>query len=428
MNDRQKTKATAGLRGAHWDPIRLPSDCQLSTHPLRTADGAVTCGFLFTRGRSTTVVCLMHPREVVVSHYLVPDILSAGAAVWVQAPRSPGNDLRLEHELALLDVGAGMEFLRSQGFRRVVCLGNSGGAGLYALYAEQSSLPPATRLSTTPAGRPTGLEAANLPPVEGVIFVAAHPGQGKLLQSCIDPSVTNEADALSVDPELDPFAEQNGYCSNAGATRYSRQFILKYRRAQEDRVRRIDVVARRMLEERQAARRKLKAGGGRADAIAAAYTPIMTIWRTDADLRCHDLTLDPSDRRVGSLWGTDPIASNYGSVGFGRICTPESWLSTWSGLSSRASLLRCAPSIEQPCLFIEYTGDSSVFPSDAVDCFAALRAGDKQHLRIRGDHQGQALEQGEAPGRLAAGAAIQKWLTERFCVPGRGEAGAGGTE
>ncbi len=427
MDNRQSSKASAGLRGAHWDPARLPADSRLTTHPLRTADGAVTCGFLFVRGRPSTVVCLMHPREVLVSHYLVPDILEAGAAVWVQAPRTPGNDLRLEHEIALLDVAAGMEYLRSEGFRQVVCLGNSGGAGLYALYAEQSSRAPPNRLGTTPAGRPTGLEAANMPPVDGMVFVAAHPGQGKLLQSCIDPSVANEADACSVDRSLDPFSAANGYSSSEGATRYSPEFASRYRQAQEARVRRIDLTARSMIEVRQAARRRLKQGGGTADAIAAAHTPIMTIWRTDADLRCYDLTLDPSDRRTGSLWGTDPIASNYGSLGFARLCTPESWLSTWSGLSSRASVARCAAAIEQPSLFIEYTGDSSVFPADAAECFAAIRSTDKRQLRVRGDHHGRALQKGESPGRFAAGAAIQEWLREHFTGCGADPRGAGAT-
>ena len=78
----------------------------------------------------------------------------------------------------------------------------------------------------------------------------------------------------------------------------------------------------------------------------------------DADLRCFDLSLDPSDRKYGSLWGTDPFASNYGAVGFARVCTPESWLSTWSGLSSQASFRRCAPAVKVPTLLVAFTGDA----------------------------------------------------------------------
>src|SRR5690606_39403432 len=73
---------------------------------------------------------VMHPREFMACHYLIPDIVAAGCAAWSQGARSVGNDLRLEHEIALHDVTAGMAFLREQGFGNIVLLGNSGGAGL----------------------------------------------------------------------------------------------------------------------------------------------------------------------------------------------------------------------------------------------------------------------------------------------------------
>jgi hypothetical protein len=61
-----------------------------------------------------------------------------GASVWAQAARSVGNDLRLEHEVALHDVAAGLGYLREAGFERIVLLGNSGGSGLYSLYHQQA--------------------------------------------------------------------------------------------------------------------------------------------------------------------------------------------------------------------------------------------------------------------------------------------------
>jgi phosphatidylglycerophosphatase C len=70
--------------------------------------------------------------------------------------------LRLEHEIALLDVAAGINFLRDSGFKRIILGGNSGGASLYAFYNEQSLLEPARRLERTPGGRPTGLAKARL--------------------------------------------------------------------------------------------------------------------------------------------------------------------------------------------------------------------------------------------------------------------------
>jgi hypothetical protein len=109
-----------------------------------------------------------------------------------------------------------------------------------------------------------------------------------------------------------------------------------------------DERARQMLAMRQQARQALKGGdASHLVRLHAAHTPILTVWRTDADLRCLDLRQDPSDRPAGSVWGADMLASNYGAMGFGRLCTPESWLSTWSGLSSHAALEKTAPSLER---------------------------------------------------------------------------------
>ena len=74
------------------------------------------------------------------------------------------------------------------------------------------------------------------------------------------------------------------------------------------------------------ARRKAKDGGSEQLRRLGAHTPIMTVWRTDADPRRFDLSIDPSDRAYGTLWGRDPRSSNYGAVGFARNCTPSSAL------------------------------------------------------------------------------------------------------
>lgn len=80
-------KPLAGLRGAQRDPDRLPSDLVASVHTLTTVDGANVTGYLYRRGGETAVFCLMHPREILASHYLVPELLEAGSAVWVQGSR-----------------------------------------------------------------------------------------------------------------------------------------------------------------------------------------------------------------------------------------------------------------------------------------------------------------------------------------------------
>jgi hypothetical protein len=137
----------------------------------------------------------MHPREMVVASYLVPEVLKGGSAVWILGPRSVGNDLRLEHETALLDLAAGQIFLREQmNFEYCILQGTSGGGPLAAFYCQQAALPTDQRIKFSPGGRPTGLDQAELPLVDGVIFVSAHLGQGRLMMNVIDPAVIDESD------------------------------------------------------------------------------------------------------------------------------------------------------------------------------------------------------------------------------------------
>lgn len=406
--------ATAGFLNTDWNPRDLPAGSTTRNVVLRTADGAATSGSLYSTSAADTVVCIMHPREFMACHYFIPDIVGAGFAAWSQSPRSVGNDLRLEHEFALLDVAAGLKFLREAGFRNIVLLGNSGGSGLFSFYVQQSSLPGELRIARTPGGRATNLATLDMPTVDGVIFVAPHPGQGALLLQCIDPSVSDESDPLSVDQSLDPFDPLNGFVGPPQSSKYSPEFVVRYRAAQAARVQRLDNTARQLISDRLAARQRAKAGGSLYDRRRASHSAIMTIWRTDADLRNFDLTLDPSDRPYGSLWGKDPFASNFGSVGFARLCSPESWLSTWSGLSSNATLAKTAPSITQPTLLVEYTGDPACFPSVVRDIYDAIGTSDKRHERVRGDHHGRALSSGQEAGRYIAGRLLQDWLRETF--------------
>ncbi|MGF6997550.1 alpha/beta hydrolase [Paraburkholderia sp. GAS32] len=397
-----------------WFPDALPHATQQNSATLRTEDGAATCGVLYQGASTKTVVCLMHPRENFTFHYLIPGLLRAGASVWAQAARSVGNDLRLEHELALHDVAAGLRYLREAGFERIVLLGNSGGAGLYSFYIQQSALSAQDRIAKTPGGRPTHLASATLPTVDGMIYLAPHPGQGRLLMGCIDPSVIDEGDALSIDDTLNPFNPENGYSREPGATRYSAEFVSRYRDAQRDRVARLDRMARQLIAVRQDARQAVKDKvATRQQKLVANHTPVMTVWRTDADLRCLDSSLDPSDRKPGSLWSPNPVISNYGSVGFGRLCSPESWLSTWSGLSSNAALEATAPSVTVPSLLVEYTGDQTTFPLAIADIFAGIGSTDKTHVRVRGDHHGRPLEAADEPGRAIAARAVGEWLHQR---------------
>lgn len=406
---------TTRLGAGRWvDAAQFPAGTIESTHQLATADDARVGGVLRTVPQARAVVCLAHPRQDVTHHVLVPELLRLGYAVWTQGTRSPNNDLSLLHEQALLDVGAGQRFLRQQGWPSVITLGHSGGGALFAFYHEQASAAPAERIARGPSGRPTGLPEADLPPPDGAIFMAPHPGQGQLLMRLIDPSVADESDPMSVDPALDPYHPDNGFAPAPASSSYSPEFVARYREAQRERVARLDAIARQRVAEASAARRAHAASGDPLDRRRALAPRLLTVYRTDADLRCVDLSLDPSQRPYGSLFGRRPDLTNYGLAGFGRLATPDAWLSTWSGLSSQASFLRCAPGVRAPTLLIELSGDQACFPADIEAMAGALGANDLTLATVAGTHFGGPAAAGAPSGASLAAVEIGAWLADRF--------------
>jgi hypothetical protein len=137
----------------------------------------------------------------------------------------------------------------------------------------------------------------------------------------------------------------------------------------------------------------------------------MTIWRTDADLRSWDLSLEPSPRAYGSLWGGNPVSSNWGNVAFARSCSPESWLSNWSANTSNATMERCAPSIRQPVCMIRYAGDNSVFDSEADELHRLFGGTDVVRHDVPGNHHGRPIAPGEPGGQAQAGEIVRNWLS-----------------
>ena len=141
------------------------------------------------------------------------------------------------------------------------------------------------------------------------------------------------------------------------------------------------------------------------------------VHHTDADLRNVDLSLEPNNRPYGLLFGNRPDLTNYGIVGFGRITTPETWLSTWSAVSSRAGLLRCAAGVNVPTLLVELTGDQAGYPADALRTAEAFASEDVTHVRVAGRHFGAPLAPGDASGATLAGEQTNNWVNHGFLPP-----------
>ncbi|WP_331752532.1 hypothetical protein [Streptomyces chartreusis] len=406
---------TRGLgSGRYTETIAEPDGVTTTVHQIRTSDRAQVSGVLRRPSGARTVVTLMHPRQDVTYHALVPYLLASDIAVWTQGSRSPNNDLNLLHEHAILDFAAGQALLRELDFDAVVTIGHSGGGTLSAFYIEQASLPSAQRLDHAPSGRPVALADADMPVPDGFVALAPHPGQGALLQRVIDPSVVDETDPCSRDRALDAFEPANGFVDAPESAHYEPEFVAAYRNAQRARVRRIDEVAAELVAQRRGADERFRTSKDATHRRAALAPALITVHRTDADLRNVDLTLDPNKRPYGSLFGRRPDLTNYGLVGFGRLATAEAWMSTWSATTTNADFVRCAAGISVPTLLLEFTGDQASFPSDITRFAAAIQAQDLTVDAVDGTHFGDRLREGEPTGNELASMRIVRWICDRF--------------
>jgi hypothetical protein len=406
------TTAAERLGGhRHPTPAPIPAGTEISLHRAAALDGASVKGTLFHAPGATTCVTVIHPRLDMTDHPMIGLLLAAGVSVWSQGMRAVGTDHSLVHEQALLDVAAGYAVVRER-YQRLVPLAHSGGGTLNAFYLWQAGLSPERRIAVTPAGRPTRLAEADLPLPDGVVFLAAHPGQGEVMLNSIDPSVIDEADPLAADPELDLFNPANGFAEPPASSAYGPEFLARYQAAQRARIERLDRAARVWVARRDQARQRFRRTGDVQDRRASIAPRFLIVNRTEADPRYVDLSLDPNDRPYGSLHGLYPHVINYGTVGFGRICSPDAWLSTWSGLSTNASFAQAAPHIRVPSLYLEFSGDQTLLPADAERLFGLLGAADKERAVLPGLHFGAALPGRRAGIELAAEAALD-WLGRR---------------
>lgn len=326
--------------------------------------------------------------------------------------------------MLLPDIAAGVNFLKEKrGFQQVVFLGNSGGGSLYTFYQSQAVTEPPSRLTDTPAGDPYDLNRFTLPPGDGMIILAAHLGEGKFLEKALDPSVTDENDPLSCDPALDMYNPANGFKEPPTPSTYSQEFIQRYRAAQTARVARIDAIARRYIEEqryfqeltRQPEFDSLSFERRTFISRRALVGRYMEIHRTEANLTYADQSICPSSRDYGSLWSPRPDLFNYLEAGFGKYQTPRAWLSTWSGLSSRAAVLQSLPKVTVPTLVVNYTGDHAIYPEESEAIYQQSPAKDKQFVQVDADHFGYPLpSKPNQGGRAGAMKVICQWLQDRF--------------
>ena len=362
---------------------------------LVSPDGGLVRGILWLPPVGTawkTAVVLTHPRGDFSVHYACPLLAAAGYAVLGFSTRYLNNDTDCLHESCVIDVKTAVDEMRRRGAEAVVMLGNSGGGSLMAL-----------------TQKATGCG-------DGWIGIAAHPGEGVFMLQVIDPSVADENDPMSVVPELDMYNPDNGWRPWPEPCHYDPDWLKRYRQAQRDRVARLDAIARDGLAAAAKAGAQLKATDKGSDLALWRYwrqrtvhMKYMVIYRTLADPAYLDLSIDPDERPLGSLFAfPDPLDANYGRGGLARTMTARGWLSTWSGLSSHARLADTLPHVKVPTLIVHPTADTEIRVRQALEIRDAAGGNDVTYHAMKGaphyleGHRREAME-------LTA-----EWLRKRY--------------
>lgn len=392
---------------------------------LRAEDGATSFGALYVRKGTTpkTGVIAMHPKNDSLRNAFLYAIADAGFAAFGTANRSVNEDG--VHEEMLLDIAAGIRFLRSRGCEKIVLLGQSGGGSLMAYYQVQATTPPPGRVSKTPAGEPPDLNKFELIPADGFLAVIPHLGEGEILQTRIDPSVILETDPFSVDPSLDMYNPANGFRMPPEQTKYTPEFLARYRAAQRARMERLDRWARDLIAEQERYRAMAKSPSFASLPLEerqfverrADTERMMVLYRTFAEPRYMDLTLDPSDRVVGDNSGTTPWRANYALPSNPGWVSPRAFLSTRSSVSSNAVTLKNIPKVIVPTLIVQGTAQRQIFPGDTKAIFAASGAADKKLVWIDGadvSFRPSGPKAGKGDQREQAARAMVVWLQEHF--------------
>jgi hypothetical protein len=233
--------------------------------------------------------------------------------------------------------------------------------------------------------------------------------------------VVDEADPTLFNSELDMYDQRNGFKPAPEPSRYSAAFVKQYRKAQLERVQRLDDTARNFIGDVRKNEKQYETGQsedfmshhhlGRRGALER----VMVIYRTMANLNYVDHSLDPSGRDYGSLLSERPDLMNMQYLGFARVLTPRAWLSTWSGLSSNAKLVANIAKLTVPVLICNASRDTEIYPADCDAIWNAVTVADKTRHDFDAKHYFEpAFGETEAPDVSKVMATIIDWIKERF--------------
>ncbi len=185
-------------------------------------------------------VVVMHRTANYLTHPACTQLSARGFAVLCMSSRFVNNESQVVWPLIALDVKAGVEFLRRQpGIAKVVLFGHSGGGPTMSFY--QAVAEKGVAYCQEPARiDKCGNELTGLPPVDGIVFADAHPGQPVMVVRGLNPAVADESDPPTAPnrQELDAFDVRNGFNPN-GDSHYTDEFRARFFAGQSARLNRI---------------------------------------------------------------------------------------------------------------------------------------------------------------------------------------------
>ncbi|MEU0496920.1 alpha/beta hydrolase [Mycobacterium sp. NPDC006124] len=353
----------------------------------RAGSGGHPCQGVYHRGvgRKPKIGMIATHYQVDFSeHYLADYMATRGIGFLGWNTRFRGNESSFLLDHALVDVGVGIRWLREvQHLETIVLLGNSGGGSLMAAYQSQAVDPHVTPLE----GMRPAAGLGELPPADGYVASAAHPGRPEVLTAWMDGSVVDENDPVATDASLYLFDHRNG-------PPFSAEFLRRYRAAQSARNHAItDWVCDELERVRNA---------GFSDRP-------FTVLRTWADPRMVDPTIEPTKRQANTCYAGVPAKANRSAHGIAAACTLRNWLGMWSLRTAQTSAEPHLARIDCPALVINAEQDTGVFPSDARRIHDALASTDKTLCSMDTDHYfttpGARSEQADT---------IAKWIAKRW--------------
>ena len=361
--------------------VGLPS----ATAPRSEVGGNPCQGIYWTpKGQRPRIALIAtHYNVDFAEHYLAPYIASRGYGFlgWNTRYRGAEDLFTLEH--ALIDIGAGVKWLRDQGVEKLVILGNSGGGSLMGAYQAE----------------------ATAPTLHAAMKGAAHDA---LAEPAEDRPLHFAQRACGAARSADQLARRLG----DRRARSGRDRPVAQRVQQGERPALFRTTSSRAIAPRRKARNQRITDWCKAELkrLNAAGIPdfLFPLFRAWADLRFMDGRIDPSDRVTPGCYRGDPAVANRG-FGLGRANTLKSWLSMWSLETSKCQGPEQLAKFALPSLVIQSRADQGVFLSDARKMFEAVGSKDKTIELIPGNHY---LEDGP-DYRHRAAAIIADWIKTR---------------